>query len=94
MTPQLEPIWVVEATYAPDAAERRTEFRAEHLGRLRELKATGAIIEVGAYADVSASVALVNAESEEEALELLRADVYFRNGVWTELRARQFGRVV
>lgn len=94
MSGELEPIWVVEATYAPDAAERRPEFRAEHLGRLRDLKATGAIIEVGAYADVSASLALVNAESEEEALELFRADVYFQNGVWTELRARQFGRVV
>lgn len=94
MKTELEPIWVVEATYAPDAAERRPEFRAEHFSRLRELKASGAIIEVGAYTDVSASLALVSAGTEEEALDLLRADVYFRNGVWTELRARQFGRVV
>lgn len=91
--PELEPVWVVKAVYAPDAAERRPEFRAEHLGRLAELKAAGTVIEVGAYADLSASLALVRADTEEQALQLLRDDVYFRNGIWTDLQAKPFGRV-
>jgi uncharacterized protein YciI len=36
----------------------------------------------------------MRAESEEEALAVARADVYFRSGVWTELRVRALGRVV
>lgn len=92
--PAIESLWLVEATYAPDAAETRKPFRAEHLGRLLELKDAGVIVEVGAYADVSASIAIVRAESEAAALAVCRDDVYMRNGVWVELRARPFGRVI
>jgi len=90
----IEPVWYVEATYAPDAAETRTPFRAEHLARVLALKQAGVFVEVGAFADVSASIVLVRAESAEAALEIVRDDVYLRNGVWVELRARAFGRVV
>jgi uncharacterized protein YciI len=90
---ELEPIWLVEATYAPDAAETRAPFRAEHLAGIRERLGSGVYIEAGAFTDVSASVILVRAESEEAALALVRDDVYLRNGVWVEVRARAFGRV-
>lgn len=90
----IESVWLVEATYAPDAAETRTPFRAEHLAGIAANLASGRFIEAGAFADVSASVVLVRADSEEEALEAVRGDVYLRNGVWVELRARPFGRIV
>jgi uncharacterized protein len=89
----IEPIWLVEATYAPDAAETRVPFRAEHIARLRELKRQGIVVEAGAFVDVSASIILVRAVDEQAALELCRDDVYLRNGVWVEVRARPFGRV-
>lgn len=89
----LEPVWLVEATYAPDAAETRKPFRAEHLAGIRERLEAGVYVEAGAYADVSASVILVRAESAEAAIDLVRDDVYLRNGVWVEVRARAFGRV-
>ena len=91
--PPIEPIWFVEATYAPDAAETRLPFRAEHIARLQELKRAGVVVEVGAFTDVTASIVLVRAADEQAALEVCRADVYLRNGVWVELRARAFGRV-
>jgi uncharacterized protein YciI len=90
----IEPIWLVEATYAPDAAETRVPFRAQHLARLVELEDAGVVIEAGAFADVSASIVLLRAADEAAALELCRDDVYMRNGVWVEVRARPFGRVV
>ena len=93
-TPTVEPIWFVEATYAPDAAETRVPFRAQHLARLIELEDAGVVIEAGAFVDVSASILLVRAADETAALDLFRDDVYMRNGVWVELRARPFGRVV
>lgn len=89
----LETVWLVEATYAPDAAETRAPLRARHLARVAELKAAGVLIEAGAYTDVSASLLLIRATSEAEALELCRQDVYMQNGVWVELRAKPFGRV-
>jgi len=89
----IEPVWLVEASYAPDAAETRVPFRAEHIGRLRELRRQGIVVEAGAFADVSASIVVLRAADEQAALELCRDDVYLRNGVWVELRARAFGRV-
>ena len=89
----IEPVWLVEGTYAPDAAETRGPYRAEHLARLRRLKAEGIVVEAGAFADVSASIVIVRAADEQAALELVRDDVYLRNGVWVEVRARAFGRV-
>jgi uncharacterized protein YciI len=90
----LELVWFVEATYAPDAAETRTPFRPQHLARLHELMDAGVVIEAGAFPDVSASILILRAADEAAALELCRDDVYMRNGVWVELRARPFGRVV
>jgi uncharacterized protein YciI len=90
----LELVWFVEATYAPDAAETRVPFRPQHLARLLELKDAGVVIEAGAFPDVSASILIVRAADEAAALELCRDDVYMRNGVWVELRARPFGRVI
>jgi uncharacterized protein YciI len=89
----IEPIWLVEATYAPDAAETRVPFRAEHVARLRALKRQGILVEAGAFLDVSATILLLRAADEQAALDLCRDDVYLRNGVWIELRARAFGRV-
>ena len=90
----IEPVWLVEATYAPDAGATRTPFRAEHLARLARLLEAGVVVEAGAFADVSASIILVRAESEAAALAVCSDDVYLRNGVWVELRARPFGRVI
>lgn len=89
----LEPIWFVQATYAPDAAETRVPFRARHLARIAELRRAGVIVEAGAFVDVTASVLLIRAASEDAALDVCRADVYMQNGVWVELRAKAFGRV-
>ena len=90
----IERIWVVEAAYGSDVADRRPPVRAEHLTRIAELREAGTIIEAGAFNDMSGSLVLMRAESEEEALAVARADVYFRSGVWKELRVRALGRVV
>ena len=89
----LEPIWFVEATYAPDAAETRTPFRAEHLAGVVARLDAGLYVDVGAFLDVSSSVLLVRADSERAAIDLVSDDVYMRNGVWVEVRARAFGLV-
>lgn len=90
----MEQVWLVEATYAPDAAEARVPFRPEHLAEVQRRIEAGVYVEVGAFLDVSSSVLIVRAASEAEALAIVGNDVYLRNGIWVELRARAFGRVV
>lgn len=89
----IELVWLVECTYAPDGAETRTPFRAEHIRAAAERIADGRYAEVGAFTDVSSSILIVRAASEAEAIALVSDDVYLRNGVWVEVRARPFGRI-
>ena len=89
----IETVWAIEAAYSADAVTRRQPVRDEHVARAAELRRAGTIVEVGAFLDMSGSLLLVRAASEEEALAIVRDDVYFRTGVWTGFRARLFGRV-
>ncbi|MFZ5853832.1 MAG: YciI family protein [Chloroflexota bacterium] len=89
----IERVYLLEATYAPDADELRRPVRARHLARLAELRDEGVVLEAGALLDMTASILLVRALDEEAALEIARRDVYMAAGVWVELRARPFGRV-
>lgn len=91
--PTLEEVWVVEATYAPDAAETRVPVRPAHLARMAALKAAGTIVEAGGFLDMSGSLLIVRAADEAAAIEIARQDVYMQHGVWVEVRARAFGRV-
>jgi uncharacterized protein YciI len=90
----IESIWVVEAAYAPDAAERRPAVRSEHLARNARLRDAGTIVEAGGFADMSGSLLLVRAPSEAAARDVIEQDVYLRSGVWTSFRVRSLGRVV
>ena len=90
----VEPIFVVEATYAADAAETKPAHRAEHLARMGALRDAGVIIEAGSFAGVpTTALLLVRADDEATARELAASDVYVRTGVWVELRIRRFSRV-
>jgi uncharacterized protein len=91
--PTLEPVWLVEAAYVANAVEVRAPFRAAHLARITELKDQGVVLEAGAYADASASLLMMRAGTEEEALDVCKADPYWKNGVWVDLKARAFNRV-
>ena len=100
MAPELPPdmttetIWVLEGRYAPDAAELRRPYRAEHLARIARLRDEGVILEAGAFVDMSASMLLFRVATEEAAMALAREDVYLREGVWVELRCRAFARAI
>jgi hypothetical protein len=57
--------------------------------------AAGRLIEAGGHLDFSTSLLFVRAASEDEAIDLVRDDVYVRTGVWTpDFQAKLFGRVV
>ena len=91
---KVESVFLVEAQYAPDAAEKRPAVRAEHLTRIVQLIGAGTVIEGGAYSDeLTSSIMLLRADDAAAALAIAREDVYARTGVWTDISARPFGRV-
>ena len=60
---KVESVFLVEAQYTADAAEKRPPVRTEHLTRVAQLRAAGTIIEAGAYSDaLTSSILLVHAE--------------------------------
>jgi len=91
---EIEKVFLVEAQYTPEAAERRPAVRAEHLARVAELKRAGTMIEGGAYSDaMTSSIMLLRVADADAALAIARDDIYVRAGVWGEITARPFGRV-
>ena len=91
---KVESVFLVEAQYTPEAAEKRPAVRGEHLANVARLREEGVIIEAGAYSDrMTSSVLLVRADDAAAALALARRDVYVKAGVWGEISARPFGRV-
>ena len=89
----IEPVFLVEVPYAPDAAESRPRHRPEHLARIAALRAAGTIIEAGGCSDFSAAYLIIRAPDAAAVGALIREDVYTRNGVWGEPRVRGYGRV-
>ena len=91
----VETVFMVEISYSADAAEKRPAVRPEHLRRIARLMADDRVLEAGGYLDFSSALLMVRASSEEQAVALVRDDVYLREGVWLDnARARPFGRVV
>lgn len=90
----IETLYVVEATYGPDASEARRPVRAEHLARVMEMRRAGILLEAGGFADFSSALLLFRTATADEALRICREDIYTRCGVWVELRVRPWGRVV
>jgi uncharacterized protein YciI len=91
----VETVFMVEISYSADAAEKRPAVRPEHLRRIARLMADDRVLEAGGYLDFGSALLMVRASSEEQAVALVRDDVYLREGVWLDnARARPFGRVV
>ena len=91
---EIQTSYVVEAAYAPDAADRRGPFRAEHLDRVGKLSKEGALLIVGAFADMSASLLVFAVSGEDAVRAIVETDVYWHNGIWTGYTVRKLNRVV
>ncbi len=77
--------FVLWGTYCENALEKRTPFREEHLSRLRTLKQEGVLITLGPTKCSSFVFGIFQANSLEMVDELVREDVYWKEGIWTKL---------
>jgi uncharacterized protein len=89
-----ESCYVAECLYAKGAADKRAPFREAHLARVGMLSDEGAVLLVGAFDDLSASLFVLAVESEEAVVAIIETDVYWKNKVWTSYRIRRLNRVM
>lgn len=77
--------FVLWGAYCENALEKRAPFREEHLARLASLKDQGVLITLGPTEDSTHVFGIFEAETCEGVRSLLEEDVYWREGVWTDL---------
>ena len=80
----VETVYAVEISYSPEAQAKRPAVRLEHLTRVARLLREGTLVEAGGYLDWKSALLIFRAGSEQEAIDLIRDDVYLRSGVWLD----------
>jgi uncharacterized protein YciI len=77
--------FVLWGTYCPDALERRTPFREQHLAGLRQQKESGVLLTLGPTEGSTHVFGLYEAENQGVVEALVKGDIYWRQGIWTEV---------
>ncbi|MFM7269061.1 MAG: YciI family protein [Cyanobium sp.] len=77
--------FVLWGTYCPDALERRTPFRDEHLAGLRQQKERGVLLTLGPTEGSTHVFGIYEAEDQAAVEALVKGDIYWRQGIWTEV---------
>lgn len=78
-------LFVLWGTYCENALEKRTPFRQDHLAGLQRQKEAGILQTLGPTEDSRHVFGVYEAASQQEVEDLLKGDVYWREGIWTEL---------
>ena len=77
--------YVLWGRYCENPLEKRTPFREEHLAGLQRQKEAGQLITLGPTEGSTHVFGIYEAGSQEEVEALVRGDVYWRNGIWSEV---------
>ncbi|MFZ9752090.1 MAG: YciI family protein [Cyanobium sp.] len=77
--------FVLWGTYCPNALERRTPFREEHLEGLRRQKESGVLVTLGPTENSSHVFGIYDAEDQAQVEALVKNDIYWRQGIWTDV---------
>jgi len=90
--------WLVQIPDHPSSLEKRLAVRAAHLEALKPNIDSGTVVFGGAtlskqpaegeVLDMTGSVMLIKAESEEKVREFLRGDAYTKGGAWDVDKAK------
>jgi uncharacterized protein YciI len=77
--------FVLWGTYCDDVLEKRAPYRDEHLTRLQHLKDEGTLVTLGPTTDLRLVFGIFEGESAEAIEALVKADVYWQQGIWTSV---------
>ncbi len=77
--------FVLWGKYCENALEKRAPFREEHLTRLSTLKEKGMLITLGPTKCNRYVFGIFEAISLDVVKDLVKEDIYWKQGIWTEL---------
>ena len=89
---EIEPVWAIEAEFAPDGEARRRPVRHAHLANLAQLMREGVVIAAGAVGQVQSAFIVIRVADEATARDS-EHDVYWTSGAWARVRVRPYGLV-
>ena len=84
------PKYVMWGTYCEDVLEKRAPYRQAHLDGLAEQKQSGILITIGPTKDVTKVFGIYEVQSEAKVRQLVEADPYWQNGIWTEYEVKEW----
>jgi len=84
------PKYVMWGSYCEDVLEKRTPYRQAHLDGLAIQKDSGVLITIGPTKDVTKVFGIYEAEDEAAVRQLVEADPYWQNGIWTEYEVKEW----
>ena len=85
--------YIMWGSYVENALEKRTPYREAHLQGLQEQKDNGILKALGPTTDNSKVFGIYEADSEATVRQLVEADPYWQNGIWTEYQVYEWNQV-
>ncbi|MEB3201568.1 MAG: YciI family protein [Synechococcus sp.] len=78
--------FVLWGTYCDDALQRRIPYREEHLAALQQLKDAGTLVTLGPTEGSTHVFGIFEAEDQQRVEAIVKADIYWRQGIWTAVQ--------
>ncbi len=82
--------YVMWGSYCENVLEKREPYRQAHLERLAKQKESGVLITIGPTKDITKVFGIYEAEDEATVRQLVEADPYWQNGIWTEYSIKEW----
>ena len=76
--------------YCDDVVARRAPYRQAHLDGLAQQKASGVLLTIGPTKDLTRVFGIYDAPEEATVRQLVEADPYWQNGIWTQYEVREW----
>ena len=88
------PKYVMWGTYCEDVLEKRTPYRQAHLDGLATQKAAGVLVTIGPTKDLTKVFAIYESQDEATVRQIVEADPYWQNQIWTEYNVKEWIQAV
>lgn len=82
--------YVMWGSYCNDVVERRAPYRQAHLDGLHLQRVDGILVTLGPTKDLTKVFGIYEAASVEQVQQLIEADPYWQNGIWTEYEVKEW----
>ena len=82
--------YVLWGSYCEDVVNKRAPYRESHLAGLAQQKADGILVTIGPTQDLTKVFGIYEANDQQQICQLIEADPYWVNGIWTEYQVKEW----